>query len=106
MEPILAPQAGESLGDGVYDNDMLCCFRESTERIHRLAVVNEFSVNLVCDDEKVMCNRDIDDQLHFVMGQHLSGRIARVDDADRFGLRCDDCFDLFLDCILIALFCG
>ena len=81
---------------------MLRGFREGTEGIHALAVINEFSVNLIRNDEQIVRDRDIDDQLHFVVCQHLAGRIARVDNADGFGFRRNHSFDLFFYRVLVA----
>ena len=53
-----------------------------------------------------MLQSDVHDQLHFIMSQHLTGRIARVDNADCSGLIGDNAFNFFSYGILIAVVCS
>ena len=62
------------------------------------------AIAVYLDDTKVMFLRDLADQLHLVQSQDTSGRVARADAADRFGILCNGSFDQFTVSPCIAVF--
>ena len=85
--------------------NVLLSFFERTERGHLFAVIYEFSVNFVGDDEKIMLESYINDELHFFSGEHFAGRISRIYYCDYLSLRRKNLLDLFSYSILVTVVC-
>ena len=96
--------SGESLGNGVDDDNSVFDVSHLTEGCHFSAVISEFSVNFVSQNPQIMFFSEVSDNSHVFSGQDAACRVTGVNDRDHFCLICNNCFQSFLDCIFVAFF--
>ena len=94
---------GESLGDGVNDDHVVVHALETAGAEDVVGVIDELAVDLVADQVQVVFLGDLGDHLQLLLGQHVAGRVLRVDDCDRAGILVDQGFQLFLVRVVVVL---
>ena len=71
---------GKTLGNGIGDDQIFLASCELGKRAERLVAVDEFAVDLVCDQEQVMLLCKVQQQLHLRVRQDGAGGVAGICD--------------------------